>query len=58
MDSGWNATWSQTGDTVHVAGLAPLPAGETTQVGFVGTYQGPNVAPPAFTLNGTLCSTV
>jgi hypothetical protein len=57
MDSGWNATWSQVDRTVHVVGTAPLPTG-TTQVGFVGNYQGPNVPPPAFRLNGTLCSTV
>ena len=34
-----------------------LAAGATTTVGFVGAYQGPNVQPVAFTLNGTLCTT-
>jgi hypothetical protein len=57
MDSGWNATWSQTDNTVTVAGGSPLAAGATTNVGFVGAYQGPNVQPVAFRLNGTLCST-
>lgn len=57
MDSGWNATWSQEGTTVTVAGGSPLAAASTTNVGFVGAYQGPNVQPVAFKLNGTLCST-
>ena len=57
VDSGWNATWSQDGQTVTVAGGSPLPAATTTTVGFVGNYQGPNVAPAAFSVNGTLCST-
>jgi hypothetical protein len=56
-DSGWNATWSQTGTTVTVAGGAPLAAATTTQVGFVGNYAGPNVQPTAFKLNDTLCTT-
>lgn len=57
MDGGWNATWSQEGNTVTVLGGSPLAAGATTNVGFVGNYQGPNVQPVAFTLNGTLCAT-
>ena len=57
VDSGWNATWSQEGTTVTVAGGSALAAGATTTVGFVGNYQGPNVPPVAFSLNGTLCST-
>ncbi|MFL6124203.1 cellulose binding domain-containing protein [Actinophytocola sp.] len=57
VDSGWNATWSQTGQTVTVAGTGPLPATTMTTVGFVGNYQGPNVQPTAFAVNGTLCST-
>jgi cellulose binding protein with CBM2 domain/fibronectin type III domain protein len=57
VDSGWNATWSQTDTTVTVLGGSPLPAAATTTVGFVGNYQGPNVQPVAFRLNGTLCST-
>jgi Cellulose binding domain/Fibronectin type III domain len=57
MDSGWNATWSQDGATVHVAGQSPLAAGTTWNVGFVGGYTGPNVQPVAFKVNGTLCAT-
>jgi hypothetical protein len=57
VDSGWNATWTQEGTTVRVANTSVLAAGATTTVGFVGAYQGPNVQPAAFTLNGTLCTT-
>ena len=41
---------------------APAPqrklaaAGGTVNIGFVGSYSGPNVAPSAFTLNGTQCT--
>jgi len=34
-----------------------IAAGATANVGFVGAYQGPNVQPPVFTLNGKLCTT-
>lgn len=57
IDGGWNATWTQTGDTVQVVGAGVLSPGATTSVGFVGVYSGPNVQPAAFTLNGTLCTT-
>ncbi len=59
-DSGWNANWSQSGRTVtvtNVDGNRVLAPGATTTAGFVGSYQGPNVHPAAFTLNGVLCST-
>ncbi|MFD0592665.1 cellulose binding domain-containing protein [Catellatospora coxensis] len=60
LGSGWNGTWTQTGSTVTVANadfnklIAP---GATVNVGYVGNYQGPNVLPPLFKLNGTLCTT-
>jgi hypothetical protein len=57
IDGGWNATWTQTGDTVQVVGADVLSPGATTTVGFVGVYAGPNVQPAAFMLNGTLCKT-
>lgn len=60
VDSGWNATWTQDGTTVRVTnadGNRVLEPGAGTTVGFVGSYQGPNVPPAAFTLNGTLCGT-
>jgi cellulase/cellobiase CelA1 len=59
LGSGWNGTWTQTGTTIRVTpadfntNLAP---GGTTSVGFVGNYNGPNILPSAFTLNGNVCS--
>jgi hypothetical protein len=58
LDSGWNATWSQEGRTVRAANTEDnrtLAPGATTTIGFVGSYQGPNVTPVLFALNGTLC---
>jgi hypothetical protein len=58
VGSGWNATWEQTGSTVRVTSDATLAAdGGTTTVGFVGSYNGPNVLPAVFRLNGTVCTT-
>jgi hypothetical protein len=60
MNSGWNATWAQTGATVRVAGAdhnRSLAPGATVNVGFVGAYQGPNVPPAVFKLNGVHCTT-
>ncbi|MFD9738758.1 cellulose binding domain-containing protein [Umezawaea sp. NPDC059074] len=59
VSSGWNGTWTQTGAAVQVVNTADnrvLAPGATTNVGFVGAYQGPNVPPIAFTLNGVPCA--
>ncbi|GLW35867.1 cellulose binding domain-containing protein [Actinoplanes regularis] len=56
LSSGWNATWSQSGRTVRVTSDADLAPGASTNVGFVGSYSGPNVLPGVFTLNGTVCT--
>ncbi|GIH28327.1 alpha-L-arabinofuranosidase [Acrocarpospora phusangensis] len=57
LDGGWNATWTQTGSNVKVVGTGPLATGATANIGFVGSYSGPNVVPSVFTLNGTVCTT-
>jgi cellulose binding protein with CBM2 domain/fibronectin type III domain protein len=60
VSSGWNANWTQTGRTVKVTNTDQnrvLAPGATTNAGFVGAYQGPNVAPTVFVLNGTQCTT-
>jgi cellulase/cellobiase CelA1 len=60
MSGGWNGNWSETGSTVRVSNVdwnRTIAAGATANVGFVGAYQGPNVQPPVFTLNGKLCTT-
>ncbi|MBB2940713.1 hypothetical protein FB565_000417 [Actinoplanes lutulentus] len=56
LNSGWNATWTQSDRTVRVTGDSPLAAGASTSAGFVGSYSGPNVLPTVFTLNGTVCT--
>ncbi len=59
MTSGWNGTWTQQERSVEVTNVdynAALAPGATVNVGFVGAYQGPNVNPPLFTLNGKLCT--
>ncbi len=58
LNSGWNGDWAQSGSTVTVSNsTAPLAPGATVNVGFVGSYQGPNVLPGLFTLNGKTCTT-
>ncbi|MET0491649.1 MAG: cellulose binding domain-containing protein [Actinoplanes sp.] len=57
IDSGWSATWTQTGRDVRVTGEGRLEAGATATAGFVGSYSGPNVLPEVFSLNGTVCGT-
>ncbi|MEU8241827.1 cellulose binding domain-containing protein [Actinoplanes missouriensis] len=56
LSSGWNATWTQSDRTVRVTSDGSLAPGATTNVGFVGSYSGPNVLPAVFTLNGTVCT--
>jgi hypothetical protein len=62
MNGGWNANWAQTGNTVNVTSLptngALAAGGGSVNIGFVGGYSGPNVPPSAFTLNGTVCTTM
>src|SRR5262249_40582234 len=56
---GWNGTWSQDGTTVTITNAdfnAHLDPGATANIGFVGNYNGPNIEPPLFTLNGILCT--
>ena len=60
LNSGWNATWTSSGATVQVSNAdtnRKLAPGDTVTVGFVGSYQGPNVFPVLFTLNGSLRTT-
>ena len=60
MQGGWNGLWSQTDRSVRVSNESyngVLAPGASANVGFVGGYQGPNVFPALFTLNGNLCTT-
>ena len=62
VSNGWNATYTQTGQTVIVtpvtwdANLA-ADSGNTVSIGFVGNQTGANPPPASFTLNGTVCTT-
>ncbi|MCO6006058.1 cellulose binding domain-containing protein [Actinoallomurus purpureus] len=60
MNSGWNATWTQSGRDVKATSLdsnGKLAAGASVSTGFVAAYTGPNIPPSVFTLNGTVCTT-
>ncbi|NED13925.1 cellulose binding domain-containing protein [Streptomyces sp. SID9124] len=61
VDSGWNASFEQSGTHVRVTapeGAGPLApdGGSTASFGFVGANDGPNPDPAAFRLNGAVCS--
>ncbi|QUQ64274.1 cellulose binding domain-containing protein [Kutzneria sp. CA-103260] len=61
VQSGWNGTWSQTGQQVTVANAdwnRTIAAGTSVSLGFNGTDTGAAPAPTVFSLNGTVCSSV
>ena len=56
VSQGWSGTWTQSGKNVSVASASwngSLGTNASTQIGANFTYSGSNVAPTAFTLNGT-----
>lgn len=59
----WNGNYTQSGGAVTVTNVsynASIPAGQSlsSAPGFNGSWNGTNVAPTAFTLNGTACAVV
>ncbi|GLW10407.1 cellulose 1,4-beta-cellobiosidase [Microtetraspora sp. NBRC 13810] len=59
VTQGWSATWSQSGADVTARSMdwnGNLPAGQSTSIGFNGSYSGTNAKPTAFTINGTTCT--
>jgi hypothetical protein len=62
FSGGWNGTWTAEGASIRVTNAdwnGKLTAGGgSANVGFVGGYNGPNVLPSTFTLNGTVCTTL
>ena len=60
VQSGWNGTWSQSGQAVTVNAASwnsTIPAnGGTVSVGFNGTDSGQTTAPTVFYINGTVCA--
>jgi cellulose 1,4-beta-cellobiosidase len=58
VTSGWNGTFSQSGQHVTVRNPSWAPAlgtNASANPGFQGTYSGTNSAPTQFKLNGTVC---
>ena len=60
VSSGWNGTWTQSGQAVTVVNAswnATIAAnGGTVSLGFNGTDTGQAPAPAAFSINGTVCA--
>jgi Glycosyl hydrolase family 48/Cellulose binding domain len=58
-DQGWSGTWSQSGANVTVQSMSwngTLSTGQSTVIGFNGSYTGTNTDPTAFSLNGVACN--
>lgn len=60
VQSGWNGTWSQTGQQVTVTAASwnstIAASGGTVAIGFNGSDSGQDTAPTAFYLNGNVCA--
>lgn len=59
LQSGWDADWSQSGQTVtvsHASWNGSLASGASVTDGAVFSYSGTNTAPTAFTVNGVACN--
>jgi endoglucanase len=59
LNNMWNATYTQSGETVTVTPAsydASIAAGSSATVGFTGTYTSNDTAPTSFTLNGAACA--
>lgn len=59
VGQGWSATWSQSGLNVSAVNLdwnRVLAPGNSTQIGFNGTWTSTNPEPTAFTLNNSACT--
>jgi endoglucanase len=59
LNSGWFATWSQTGQNVTASKASwngSLGTGASVTIGALFSLSGTNTAPTAFTLNGTACN--
>ncbi|UFR01167.1 cellulose binding domain-containing protein [Streptomyces sp. Go40/10] len=59
LTSGWNGTWSQSGQTVTAKNASyngTIAAGAAVSTGAQFTYSGTNTAPTSFAVNGTTCA--
>jgi len=58
ITNGWNGRFLQQGNQVIVSDNgynAPMPAGSSASLGFLGTWSGSNPSPTSFALNGVQC---
>jgi cellulose binding protein with CBM2 domain/fibronectin type III domain protein len=60
LQSGWNGTWSQSGQNITVQAASwnatISPNGGTVNIGFNGTDTGQTTPPAVFFINGTVCA--
>ncbi|WP_240808836.1 cellulose-binding domain-containing protein [Microbispora catharanthi] len=59
VDTGWSATFSQSGQNVTATNVdynAAIPSGGSVSIGFNRTWSGSNPKATAFTLNGVTCT--
>jgi hypothetical protein len=59
IGQGWNATWTQSGQSVTAVAASwngSIASGGTASVGFTGTFGSANPVPASFTVNGVLCT--
>ncbi|MER5266247.1 cellulase family glycosylhydrolase [Actinosynnema sp. NPDC002837] len=60
VSQSWGATTTQSGSTLsatNVSYTGTIPANGSVSFGFIGSWNGTNSAPTAFTLNGATCTT-
>ncbi|KOX31097.1 beta-mannosidase [Saccharothrix sp. NRRL B-16348] len=60
VSQSWGATTTQSGSTLsatNVSYTGTIPASGSVSFGFIGSWNGTNSAPTAFTLNGAACTT-
>jgi len=59
ITSGWSATYSQSGKSVTATAMdynRSIAPGQSTNIGFQGTFASSDANPTSFTLNGAACS--
>ncbi|MBB2744946.1 UNVERIFIED_ORG: hypothetical protein FHR35_004795 [Microbispora rosea subsp. rosea] len=59
VDTGWSATFSQSGQNVTATNVdynAAIATGASLSIGFNGSWSGSNPTPASFTLNGVTCT--
>ncbi|WP_328708648.1 cellulose-binding domain-containing protein [Microbispora hainanensis] len=59
VDTGWSATFSQSGQNVTATNVdynAAIATGASVSIGFNGSWSGSNPKPASFTLNGVTCT--